>query len=489
MKKMIALLLAGVVLLAACGAEPSEAADEGEHVVTTTTSPPTTTTPPITTATPVVTTQLPEIILPEAPAVLPIDIPLIYDEVRAFSGGLAAVRIGSHEDKSIKWGFIDTSGNEVIPPQYDYVEDFSDGLALVYNYNEDGNRHTERFFIDKTGEIVIELDSKYNWVFSFYGGVAQVNVGNPGGFGFIDRTGREIIPLNYGYINPSHNMPYFHEGLLAATDRIGSSAGFIDMSNNTVIPFNFRYTRSFSEGMAAVGGFETLEVLDCGSSIVTDKWGFINKSGDLIIPIIYDAVSSFKEGLAFVGLGDEWGYINKDGDVVIEFGKYENVTFGGMGFGGVSDFNNGLTAVSLDGKIGFIDTSGNEVIPFKYDFIWDFSDDGFAVVNVGAEYGRTSGGTEPLRGNWFIMDRQGNETPIHYDYVRRFSEGFAAVNIGIDVMFNEVAAFIGGGKWGFIDRAGNEVIPLEYDWVGNFSEGMAAVMRDGKWGFISISQP
>jgi hypothetical protein len=494
MKKILTLLLTGIILFSACGQtlipEVPEIADE--PVITTTASftatetPLITTLPPFTTMPPV-TISLPTVTLPEAPAVSPADIPLVYDIVRAFSGGLAAVGNGFGEGETLKWGFIDRAGNEVIPLQYDYVEDFSDGLALVVNYPVENNWSVrEQFFIDKTGEVVIEIPSRYNQVFSFFGGVAQFGVGNPGGYGFIDRTGREIIQPRFGYTNPSHNMPYFHEDLLAATTRNGSSAGFIDISGNIIILFTFEYTRSFSEGMAAVAIWETIEVYECGSRSVIDKWGFINKSGDIIIPTIYDTVSPFKEGLAFVNINDDWGYLNKNGDVIIEFGRYENITFGGMGLWGISDFDNGLAAVSLNGKIGFIDTTGNEVIPFKYDFIHGFFGNDYTIVNTGAEHARTSGGTEPLRGNWYIIDRQGNETPINYDYVRRFSEGFAAVNIGIDRMNNEVASFLGGGKWGLIDTNGNEVIPLEYDRVETFSEGMAAVMRDGKWGFISI---
>ena len=43
----------------------------------------------------------------------------------SFSEGLAAVSL----DK--KWGFIDTKGQFVIPPQFGWVGDFSDGLAIV----------------------------------------------------------------------------------------------------------------------------------------------------------------------------------------------------------------------------------------------------------------------------------------------------------------------------------------------------------------------
>lgn len=72
---------------------------------------------------------------------------LNYDSACDFHEGLAGVcRDG-------KWGFIDTSGREVVPCKYDAVNDFHEGLALV------------------------KLDGK---------------------FGYIDKTGCEVIPLQYG---------------------------------------------------------------------------------------------------------------------------------------------------------------------------------------------------------------------------------------------------------------------------------------------------
>ncbi|WP_081103996.1 WG repeat-containing protein [Leptospira weilii] len=43
----------------------------------------------------------------------------------SFSEGLAAVQIGK------KWGFIDKTGNVVIPPQLEIASHFSEGLALA----------------------------------------------------------------------------------------------------------------------------------------------------------------------------------------------------------------------------------------------------------------------------------------------------------------------------------------------------------------------
>ena len=50
-----------------------------------------------------------------------------YDYVAEYSEGLAMVRL------NYKYGFIDKSGTEVIPRKYDQAESFSEGLAKVYS--------------------------------------------------------------------------------------------------------------------------------------------------------------------------------------------------------------------------------------------------------------------------------------------------------------------------------------------------------------------
>jgi len=52
-----------------------------------------------------------------------------YENARAFSEGLAAVGLG--EWRSEQWGFVDATGQEIIPCVFDDVGDFSEGLAAV----------------------------------------------------------------------------------------------------------------------------------------------------------------------------------------------------------------------------------------------------------------------------------------------------------------------------------------------------------------------
>ena len=87
------------------------------------------------------------------------------------------------------------------------------------------------------------------------------------------------------------------EGL--AWVRLNGKYGFIDKSGTEVIPCKYDWAFSFSEGLAQIR--------------LNDKYGFINKSGTKVIPCKYDLVYSFHDGRARVQLNGKYGYVNKSG--------------------------------------------------------------------------------------------------------------------------------------------------------------------------------
>ncbi|MGL4567916.1 MAG: WG repeat-containing protein [Fusobacteriaceae bacterium] len=100
---------------------------------------------------------------------------LYSDLSQPFSDGLAVVEIGG------KYGFIDKSGNLVIPAKFDKAWEFSDGLA---NVEIDGKWG----FIDKSGNLVIPAKFDYTWGFS--DGLALVEIN--GKWIYIDKKGKAL---------------------------------------------------------------------------------------------------------------------------------------------------------------------------------------------------------------------------------------------------------------------------------------------------------
>ena len=99
----------------------------------------------------------------------------VYDEVTRFEGGLAAVKL------NYKWGFVDQTGNLVIPLQYDMTPWFYNGFAAVSLNRKYG-------FIDKTGKTIVPFI--YDYASSFSEEVACVRIGKKNGY-----INKEVIAL------------------------------------------------------------------------------------------------------------------------------------------------------------------------------------------------------------------------------------------------------------------------------------------------------
>ena len=113
-------------------------------------------------------------------------VPPQYDGIENFKNGMAAVNktVGD----MAKWGYVDSTGKEVIPPQYESAGNFSpEGFALV------GSKGTF-MFIDKKGQKAAfpKLDALTNFTpAGFDNGFAKVTVEN-GGAVYLDRFGNLI---------------------------------------------------------------------------------------------------------------------------------------------------------------------------------------------------------------------------------------------------------------------------------------------------------
>ena len=160
-----------------------------------------------------------------------------YDDcLEIFQEDLAAVGIDR------KWGFIDKKGKEVVPLKYTKVRNFKNGYAAVER--ETGSWNLNKWgFIDKTGREVIP--PCYLEVSDFNDDIAMVK--KIGIECWIDRTGKEITPC---YDNYFIMGDYFHEGLAVVC--IDNKCGFLDKTGKEAIPLRYERANSFCEGLAIV---------------------------------------------------------------------------------------------------------------------------------------------------------------------------------------------------------------------------------------------
>lgn len=239
-------------------------------------------------------------------------LPGVFTRARDFSDGFAAVSIEHfhvlNEDKKShnlvpKWGFIDTSGELVVSPNYLAVGDFVDGLAPVYV----GGRLDQYeiatggmwAFINPQGTL--EIEPRFTSAASFSEGLAKVGFGDMM-IGYIDQKGNLIIKPRRLQMAGD-----FHEELVAIG---GSGFGFMNRSGEVVIDEKYSDVSDFSEGLAAVRTYP---------SDGMRNWGYIDKSGNWIIEPQFDWARPFRGGLAMVGLGSKIGYIDRKGRLVWPF--------------------------------------------------------------------------------------------------------------------------------------------------------------------------
>ena len=293
-----------------------------------------------------------------------------------------------------KAGYINQSGQLVIPPRFLESHPFSDGLALVRQaddrhpsdsrpgyINPEGTFHEipgadmlgeyreglarARFprsglflrlnlcFIDLNGSVVVR--STYDDAGDFSEGLAWVEervhilfILISDTFGYIDRTGALAIPTRF------EGAGDFSEGLANVT--LKGKKGYINRKGELVIAPRFDGVGAFSAGLAPVR--------------IGDKWGFVDTLGSIVIPPAFEDARPFVDGLAAVKSGGDWGFIRRSGETAIA-PQYREV----------SGFHQGLSAVQIEGKWGYIDTTGALRIRPQFDYAMAFWG-GAAMVEV-----------------------------------------------------------------------------------------------------------
>lgn len=365
-------------------------------------------------------------------------IPPQFDEVHGFSEGLAAVRIKQ------RWGWIDCAGNLKIPCRYAKVTAFREGAAVVTHRGERGLLDTAGRFVGLPGfEVILppveglaKVQSKKRTGFvnaegtfvieprqgdfdHFSGGFARFSRLIPPAkcvrFGYIDPNGREVVPPILDDAGP------FAEGVACATRTIVSLDdmhwGCIDGQGEFVIPEKFHQIwrlGRFDRGVLAVR--------------VNGKWGYIDRKGNYLVNPRFGNWGLFREGLASVEDHTGcYGFINPEGSFVIA-----------PRFQAARPFSEGLAAVEISGKWGYISRGGEIEIPPQFDGAEEFAD-GIAQVMWKSQDAIKRG----------FVTAAGKIVVSEAGSLRRFQHGF----IGLSE----------DGKCGFIDRNGELAIPLKFD--------------------------
>jgi hypothetical protein len=269
---------------------------------------------------------------------------------RPFSDGLAAFAVKR------KCGYFDRQGKVVVDPKYDDVKEFSEGLAAV---NEGAKSERSMVplllggkwgFIDKTGRLIVPLQFDRVDPKGFSDGKALVQ--SNGKWSFIDKAGKVVIEPKRGNWWPDAHG--FSEGLALMRGTVPggtkSRLGFIDKTGKFAIEPRFEEAEDFSEGLAVV--------------VAAEKHGYVDRTGRIVIEPQFTKARNFSEGFAAVRSGEHWSYVDKQGKVVIA-GRFNDA----------KDFKGGLARVHEGGS--------------------------FAIATDGLSYW--------LGGEWFYINQKGEK--------------------------------------------------------------------------------
>lgn len=296
-----------------------------------------------------------------------------YNKIYNLENGFSIVEkfIGD----TILYGFIDSTGKEVVTPKFQFIDNFENGTAVFIQDNEAG-------MLNKKGEIVIPARYEELYRFDQQHYLFQKN----GLKGLINLEGKTIIPAQYSSID------YFNEGLSPVLKY--NKWGFADAEGNLVVDCKYaEVKKGFYNG--------TVEVR------TPDNWLLINNNDTIILPE-YDEVLPFYGKAAAFRIGNLWGFLNDHGEESIEpefvelvfnkggdvFGRILQadglsywVLIGNNGrqltsnlYSEIVRFTEGYAAIKNSNGWGFIDVNGLEIVSPKYDAVRNFSNGRAAVM-------------------------------------------------------------------------------------------------------------
>jgi hypothetical protein len=247
-----------------------------------------------------------------------------------------------------RWGFIDKEGKFILPPTYESAQGFQEnGLAIVRLNDAAGIINSDGYFI---------VNPKYDSIQAFSEGRAVVI--DEQGFKVIDESGKVITHKAYSIASD------YKEGrsVVAISEIDGNSVyGFLNRWGKEVIPLEYVQAENFEAGKSLV-------------KMKNNKYALINLTGKVLMEYPYPFVGAYGEGLlAFRKDTDgKLGYMDEQGKIIIE----PQFSMGQPFIDGRAIVN---TSDDLDANYGLIDRQGKYILKPNYSLLLNLNEDRYAV--------------------------------------------------------------------------------------------------------------
>lgn len=240
-------------------------------------------------------------------------LPPIYDQLRPVWVAKFPILIKQNN----KVGLADSLGHILIPPTMDEIryqqEDKTISLSAMNLYG----------VADASGKLIAE--PVYGSIRPFSAGTATVEKDDK--YGMINRLGKVIIPLQYGFLYRTGNY------VIAEKDKL---RGLLDLTGKVLLPFeyeslagagtNFFFKKQGTTGIISIASkviskfnYEDVQFANGYFIVKKDgKYGVINTAGKVLIPIKYDSLRNnsyfLQDGTAAMVLDQRKGFVDLYGN-------------------------------------------------------------------------------------------------------------------------------------------------------------------------------
>ena len=365
-----------------------------------------------------------------------------YTVILPFTGSYCRVAVGgSYKDgvlKGEKWGFMNKRGEEILPPEYDEIGEFEDGVAFIRKGNKYGLINDDIDVLLEPKQAAVGTLDRFGYCWFAASGKVNKKTGKleKGKYGLINKAGDVLVEPKYAFIGyfyksrpkNSSNITEYDASTSAVYNRLSLEKPLSRLYN----PENFL--------LSALSGCQTEGAAD------SVRAGFKN--------LLLSADSTY---LIFSKSGYRYGVMNDHGDILIEEKKFNNVNCPSDGISLVSKIRRRkMLRGYYNLETGYLKEFEESEFPFSYR-------DGLGrIQNLNDQTA-------------YFVDKSGNRVTDTYGIALNFVDGRCIVQ-SRDTK-----------KWGVIDTQGNALLPLEYDNIHlEYREGALGVCRSGKWGFVDL---
>jgi DNA polymerase III epsilon subunit-like protein len=321
----------------------------------------------------------------------------IFKDLGFPSENLCAAKI---EDK---WGYLNMKGETIIEFKFTYAGEFRNGIAPVSNspfFNSGSEFNDGCGFIDRTGNSVIPLEYSMSLdevPFIRKDGYVELVIDGWHNIALFSKNGTKITPENAyslglpNIIESSDLLPFkVYNDWDENDNEIDRNCGYTNVDGEIIIEEKYKRCDLFSEGLALVVN-------------LNDEILFIDISGEVIIvtAIITETPHAihcrgFKNGFVLIEYFGAFYVLQKNGDFILENYRNNVITLTelenrfiqfekgnlGFSFGGYNSASNELE------NVGIIDQFGNEIISCKYSSLSIVNFNKYLIIaSKGNQYG------------------------------------------------------------------------------------------------------